>query len=594
MEENYGIRRFPYPAYGAQLAMAQVDPNTRRLILPTPNRLRGSAPAFVPGQTQYDNPGPRAQYPASLTPQHMSRNHQTEPLKGNGRPCNYYQLPQQLLRRGPVVGVDATPGSQTLNTPNSSVPEPGLGLDLLQQEHDQRNLAPDASTTPTPESGETHEQQIQDIETNLLQAFAVSNDAAAPHQTANEMLASRAFAAPSLPMGLSGVQTDQSITEQPPSNEGSWATSNSQGVICTAMQQGFPITSRNTGSNRFLVSPDNGADNEANLDPALRRTQQLQGVLSHGIALQASSGETYRSASVSNGSGANFGQPQQNLGGHQPQTKPNLTINTRINLTRAQEIEFAKEKIAHRPSQPLPTDRFTVDQHVGRPPSVLRERIPKPQEDTRHWFSEFTANELLHHMHPDDMCGTIIVEIAKQYSGAEIADFANELYKLRGGAKGDISTNGFTKRITLAVKHLCRDVKADRQRVLDALADDRSIYRETGTPGTKAEMIIQSIRGRKAAQASSAVMRAPAVQVVQPSYQAAASAPPTLPTFAASLAQNANDSGLDPTAMRSTEGHSKRKRSDQTGEAQQPKRAKHDESDLGGEGSDEDAEFEYE
>lgn len=404
------------------------------------------------------------------------------------------------------------------------------------------------------------------------------------------MLASRAFAARSFPMASSGYQIGQLSAP----HEATWAMSDSEQVAASAMRHGPSTTSSIAEDGLLRASTEDGDDDETNLDPALRRTQHAQGIPSYGPAPQANSGEVLNPAAAFSVPGGNLGQHQLSLGGNQLKVTPNLTINTRIHLTKAQEIEFAKEKIAHRPAEPLPTDRFSVDQGIGRPPPVLRERIPGPQQDTRNWFSEFTADELLHHMHPDDMCGTIIIEISKQYSGPEIAGFVNELYKLRGGAKGDLSTNGFTKRITLAVKHLCQDSKADRKRVLDALADDRSVYRETGTPGTKAETAIQGIRDRQAAQTSSVAVGAPATQVSQPSGQAVANAPPNLPTFAAPLAQSSNDSNQGPTGTRSAAGCSKCRRSGEAGEAPQPKRAKHDQPDLEGEGSDEDAEFEYE
>ena len=594
MEEKYGIRRFPYPAYGAQLAMAQVDPNSGRLIIPNQSRLCGSAPAFVPGQLSHTTHGSRAQSPASLLLQQMSRRQQDEPLNGNGSPGNYYQLSQQSLRTRPVVGVSVTPEPQTLNTQGRSAPGNYTGPHLLEQDHAKRKEPSNESTTSVPEARGPHESQVQDIETDLLQAFAESNDAAAPQQAANEMLASKALAARPWPMARPDIQMGQNQVQQSTSSEAEGTINFNGEGFGAAMQQSFFGVSLNTGMGRLVALNDDDADDEINLDPALRRAQHLQESPSYGPASQTNSVDMQHSTSMLSGPGANLGQPQANAGGNQPKMKPGLTINTHIHLNKAQKMELAKEKTAHRPTQPLPTDHFTMDQYIGRPPSVLRERIAKPQQDTRNWFSEFTADELLHHMHPDDMCGTVIIEIAKQYSGAEIAGFANESYKLRGGAKVDVSTNAFTKRITLAVKHLCQDVKADRERVVDALADDRSHYRETGTSGSKAETVMQGIRDGQTAQVSSATVSAAAVQVLQPSNQIAASAPTTLPSSAASPDQSFNDSSHGPAAMRSAGGHSKRKRSDETGEVQQPKRAKHNEPDLEAEVSDEDAEFEFE
>lgn len=175
-----------------------------------------------------------------------------------------------------------------------------------------------------------------------------------------------------------------------------------------------------------------------------------------------------------------------------------LRIDTQIQFTKEQKVESAKEEMALRPSQPIPINFYSINPLMGRPPALLREEGWLKQQNAN-WFSEFTNDELLHNMNPDDICGTLIIEMAKQYSGPEIAIHANQLYALQG--KKAKTANNYTKRICNAVMHLCNGNKEDHATIIDALQQDRTTFRAHGQAGIKAEEEITRILGLAAQRA---------------------------------------------------------------------------------------------
>lgn len=200
--------------------------------------------------------------------------------------------------------------------------------------------------------------------------------------------------------------------------------------------------------------------------------------------------------------GVQTGMQSNTHSGNGSSTHAGLIINTRTSFTKEQEIEVAKEKMALRPTNGIPTDAYSINLLIGRPPAILRKESCLKQQNSN-WFSEFTVDELLHNMHPDDLCGTLIIEVAKQYSGPEIAVHANHLYELLG--KKAKTENNYTKRIVNAVMHLCKNDKTDHASIIDAMQQDRTTFRVHDQPGTKTEEKIQQIL---AAQAELAAQRA--------------------------------------------------------------------------------------
>lgn len=189
-----------------------------------------------------------------------------------------------------------------------------------------------------------------------------------------------------------------------------------------------------------------------------------------------------------------------------------LRINTRAILTKGQEVEAAKEKTALRPTTALPTNVYSINPLIGRPPAILRKEGCLKQQNSN-WFSEFTVDELLYNAHPDDLCGTLIIEVAKYYSGPEIAVHANHLYGLLG--KKAKTENNYTKRISNAVMHLCKNDKTDHASVIDAMQQDRTIFRVHGQPGTKTEETIQEILAAQAEVAQRARIAKAAAEAAQ-------------------------------------------------------------------------------
>ncbi|CAK3972548.1 Hypothetical predicted protein [Lecanosticta acicola] len=160
---------------------------------------------------------------------------------------------------------------------------------------------------------------------------------------------------------------------------------------------------------------------------------------------------------------------------------PNLPLLNTAPLNDQQSFQLAKEQIAPRPSQAIPTNQPSLAFYAGRAPARLRNGIANPKQENANYFSEYTAEELLAGvMHPDDVCGTIVIRLGMQYSGKELRALVGGLYPLHGITKPVPDANSFTKRITLAVLAKQEGDKAARDAEVQYIKRSRKAFKNTG------------------------------------------------------------------------------------------------------------------